>query len=440
MIYFFVFIISCACLFFSNIYWPQYPVAWMFLIAGIMIMASQVRCQLYNLPEKRYSLLLALLFILIATIIPYPHNVGFILASAGMLLVVFFHNKRLLVNFSISLLVTGLILIVWSVINPLYYIYSSRFHELESINLLIGYLLNLFNLSYSVDGSNLYIHSFLEVHWINTSLEKTGIYFSLIFYIASLVIILFFGQKKVKTSLKVLLVLVIYIVVRYLLIILLFLHFGKADIFWNRWVEIISFIPLVFILVKFIPFSRVNFNSSINFRKFSLNRSYFYPATLIILIVFLFCVVFLFPDPGKVKEGRVLLDEMHSDWEWTEEKFDTVWYGKKSCYNYYCLADYISHYYQFERNFDLITPAVLRKYDILIIKTPTSSFENSEIRAIEEFVDAGGGLMLIGDHTNVFGTSTYINHIAGQFGLHLNYDATYDFKTGDLSVYSPPGF
>ena len=45
---------------------------------------------------------------------------------------------------------------------------------------------------------------------------------------------------------------------------------------------------------------------------------------------------------------------------------------------------------------------------------------------------------MIGDHTNVFGTSTYINPLAKQFGLRFNYDATYDLKTGHLSIYKPP--
>ncbi len=46
--------------------------------------------------------------------------------------------------------------------------------------------------------------------------------------------------------------------------------------------------------------------------------------------------------------------------------------------------------------------------------------------------------MLIGDHTNVFGTSKYLNAIAHRFGLHYNYDATYDLPTGGLSLYEKP--
>jgi len=34
-----------------------------------------------------------------------------------------------------------------------------------------------------------------------------------------------------------------------------------------------------------------------------------------------------FRDPGIAKQGRVLIDEYYSNWEWTDRKLDTAWYG-----------------------------------------------------------------------------------------------------------------
>ena len=148
----------------------------------------------------------------------------------------------------------------------------------------------------------------------------------------------------------------------------------------------------------------------------------------------------LFQDPGLKKQGRILLDEKHSNWEWTTQKFDTTWYGEKSSYNYYCLYNLISQYYHVERNFAAITPVILDNYDILIIKTPTSPFSQDEIQAITAFVERGGSLFLIGDHTNVFGTSSCLNPIAQQFGCRYRYDATYDLSSGKLTYYEPMKF
>ena len=52
-----------------------------------------------------------------------------------------------------------------------------------------------------------------------------------------------------------------------------------------------------------------------------------------------------------------------------------------------------------------------------MVKVPTSRYAPDEIMAIERFVESGGGLMLVGEHTSVFNTGVYINDIARIFGL-----------------------
>jgi hypothetical protein len=146
----------------------------------------------------------------------------------------------------------------------------------------------------------------------------------------------------------------------------------------------------------------------------------------------------VWPDPAREKAGRVLLDEYNSNWEWTTEAMDTEWYGQKSGYNYYSLGQWLSYYYEVDTNFAPRTPELLQDYDVLIIKTPTAPFTPQEIDAIEAWVRAGGGLFLIGDHTNVFGTSSHLNPLARRFGLRFRYDSTYDLPTLRVSLYEPP--
>ena len=55
-------------------------------------------------------------------------------------------------------------------------------------------------------------------------------------------------------------------------------------------------------------------------------------------------------DPvGPRKEGRIVIDEYSPDpekvWERTDKPFDTEWYGNKSGYTYYCIYDYLRHFY-----------------------------------------------------------------------------------------------
>jgi len=141
---------------------------------------------------------------------------------------------------------------------------------------------------------------------------------------------------------------------------------------------------------------------------------------------------------GERKAGRMLIDEFHSDWEWTEMPFDTVWYGQQSTYNFYCLAEYWNKFYKMDRGHDTLTPALLSKYDILVLKVPTSPYSAQEVEAVYNFVHDGGGLVLIGEHTNVFGYATFLNPIATRFGIRYLADIVYELKTGDLNLHRKP--
>jgi hypothetical protein len=148
---------------------------------------------------------------------------------------------------------------------------------------------------------------------------------------------------------------------------------------------------------------------------------------------------FAFQDPGGERQTtRVMIDERHSDWEWTEQAFDKHDYSRMSGYNFFCFAEHIADHWPTERNHEPLTPDVLTRCDVLILKTPTTPYDDVEVEAIEAFVRGGGGLVLIGDHTNVFGTASALNAVAGRFGLRFVYDATYDLRHGGLSLYEKP--
>jgi hypothetical protein len=82
---------------------------------------------------------------------------------------------------------------------------------------------------------------------------------------------------------------------------------------------------------------------------------------------------------------------------------------------------------------------MLDSCDVLILKIPTEAFSVAEIQAITEFVRGGGGLFLIGDHTNVFGSSTYLNPLARHFGFRFRYDCLFDVEDVFTQVYRRPG-
>lgn len=128
--------------------------------------------------------------------------------------------------------------------------------------------------------------------------------------------------------------------------------------------------------------------------------------------------------PGKPLQGRVVVVERHSTWEPTDQRYDTEHFGHDPSYSYSLLFQYCQQYFEMSRltQEERITPARLANCDVLIVKIPTERWERQEIEAVVEFVRRGGGLLLIGDHTNVFNSSTYLNDICRQFGFMFAHD------------------
>ena len=68
----------------------------------------------------------------------------------------------------------------------------------------------------------------------------------------------------------------------------------------------------------------------------------------------------------------------------------------------------------------------LSKYNELWIITPTTPFTAKEITSLKEWVKKGGNLILVSDHTDLYGHARCVNQLANVFGCHINYSATFD--------------
>lgn len=144
-------------------------------------------------------------------------------------------------------------------------------------------------------------------------------------------------------------------------------------------------------------------------------------------------------DPvGQRKGGRIAMDEFHSTWEPSGRAFDTEWYGHLSGYNYWCIYDHTSRFYTLSRIQEPLTDAVLNRLDVLVLKVPTEMYRPEEVSAVGRFVERGGGLLLIGEHTDVFGVGYGLNQIARQFGFEYRYDCVFGVDSFFDQYYTPP--
>jgi hypothetical protein len=213
-----------------------------------------------------------------------------------------------------------------------------------------------------------------------------------------------------------------------------------VEVFWMPWITALTLLPLIPILARFMPWSSAAADWVPNTQAWDFPK---HRATMLLAgSVACFCAAIgvNYWDPGARKEGRVLLDEAHSQWERTDNPYTTDWYGHESGYNYYCMAEYLKHFYDLDVNMDgTLTAERLAKYDVLILKTPTDKYTEEELAAMEEFVHNGGGLFALGEHTNVFGSSVALNPITRKFGIAFQYDSVFDITRKWEQVSIPGG-
>ena len=152
-------------------------------------------------------------------------------------------------------------------------------------------------------------------------------------------------------------------------------------------------------------------------------------ASLIGLGVALATIAIYWSPVGARREGRVMVVERHSEWEPTTRAYDTTWFGEPSGYNYAAIYDYLGQYYQMSRLLenDKIDDRTLAQCDVLVIKTPTARYAQPEVDAVLRFVQQGGGLLLVGDHTNFERSSTILNDIARRMGFVFRDDLLFGF-------------
>ncbi|ASJ07109.1 Gldg family protein [Thermococcus pacificus] len=87
-------------------------------------------------------------------------------------------------------------------------------------------------------------------------------------------------------------------------------------------------------------------------------------------------------------------------------------------------------------NTETITYEKLQEYDVLIITNPTDDISDEEAQAIQEFVENGGGLFILGDWYKYANTEN-LNAIVGKYGIKFNADELMDDEQNSGRPYYP---
>jgi hypothetical protein len=389
-------------------------------------------------------------------IIPYPYNVGLIIITLALIIYLLKPDLKAL---WLGMLFGGAILSIQAFFLSIYYILAPSFHSLASLSPVISFILRIIGIDGTPKDGFIFIYGLEKTFPFTVTAESLGIYPWLLIF-AGAVFLTFMSSRGFADALKqiskIFLLSIFYLILRYIFLVGVFFATdipqyasARLDIFIESNWLLISFLPLIIILYGRYQINdlRMDFNLNIDKRTSAC-------FALIFLSSFLILAACLFQDPGIEKDGRVLVDEIHSIWEFSTLKLDEKWYGESSTYNAYSLVEWLKDSYHVNRivgssyenwsvsgatkvvpdlKSDKITYDILKNYDIFVIKTPTR-YKPEEIDAVVRFVQEGGGLLLIGDHTNFGGSGTSLNQVAQRFGIEFGFDAV-NTQEGRLYYY-----
>jgi len=218
-------------------------------------------------------------------------------------------------------------------------------------------------------------------------------------------------------------------------------------------------------------------------------------TALVALGVAVFAVGAYWDPVGERKDGRVMVVERHSAWEPTIRTYNTKEYGEPSGYNYRVMYDLLAQFYDMSRvimpedladdtdpeikqdlednhKFCQLDDETLEECDVLIIKIPSipeageeegrkqsrraaeqkkatdekakkvalsPRYSPKEVEAVQRFVKRGGGLLLVGDHTNFANSSTVMNDVVRPMGFTFRNDLLFGFgPSADEEHYEKP--
>ncbi len=258
-----------------------------------------------------------------------------------------------------------------------------------------------------------------------------------------------------RSLLTFMILVVVWLPLRSGLLVALFLHdvlrtdyaanLDAMRLFWNPWLHLLLLAGPVAVCWRFWPSHAVAIapaTAAPDVRTSNSARRLLMAGCLCSLGVASITFGALWDPIGVRQQGRVLVEEYHPDpeeiWEPTFKPYDTTWYGQKAGYNYACIYDYCSRFYDMSRQTSPLSSDALQDSDVLIVKVPTRRFAATEVEAIEGFVRRGGGLLLIGEHTNVYRTSDYLNPIAARFGFRFRNDCLFGIDMVFEQLYRTP--
>ena len=439
-------------------------VAWALLVGvGVVLMGG--------LPERRIrwpvALVSAALLAPVAVLAPWPQKAAVLLLGAGLLLHGLSIPRRWPTRLATAMLAAGAVLLVQAVAMAAYESFTARRPDLpDALTRLLAWLGGLAGFDLSVEGSNLALFSMRRVHRLGATWALLADPVTVCFLVGGVVLIALErwaasangqrgGWRRLAPMGRFAAAVALWLPLRALILTALYMHralrtgyddpLDLMNQFWSPWVHLVLLAGPVLLAWRFVRPSGKR-DDAPPVRPAGPKWQPAAAAVVALLAVAALTAGIAWDPVGERKGGRILVDERRSQLPWpgktfdstrTDRPFDRDWYGHASSYNYACLYDYCSRFYTMSRLDGTIGDDALRDCDVLFLKVPSGPYSPTEIAAIRRFVNRGGGVLLLGEHTNFGGSGVHLNQIAQTFGFRFRYDCAFGMDSVFRQRYTP---
>ena len=437
-------------------YYNAFPAAWAVLVAvGTLLLWGTWRA-----PGRRVDAAVAVVLLLPALwIMPWPYRAAPLLIGVGLLIQLVPLGRRVGLGLGGGAVGSGVIFTAQALVMWGYEYLTARSHELpRAFAHVVAGVARLLGIDASADGGEIALRSMRQTHLLAPTWESFLDPVRACFVAGGLVLIALAvwrmrsagrrGRAFGVLLLKLAACVAVWLPVRAGLLLGAYMHrvlrtdydapLDLMNQFWSAWVHLALVLVLALLAWRFVRGASNQKAAGGARSEMRLPGGALARVALVLGGVFLVTAGLLWDPVGERASGRVLVDEYHSKWERTDKPFDTEWYGHLAGYNYYCIYEYCARYFDMARVDQPLDDKVLRGADVLMLKVPTTRYTPSEVSAVRRFVERGGGLLLIGEHTDVFGTGTFLNDVARNFGFTFRYDCVFDIDGGFDQAYAPP--
>jgi hypothetical protein len=470
-------LVSASWLFGLDYFFKAELGVWITLVAlgTILICVSQSRLDASPAEtptqNRLWSAVLALVFVPAAIVMPWPYRIAPVLMIAGALLEMFPLPRRWPRVAATGMTLSSIVLFAQALTLAVYKYATARSHELPwPLPQSLAGFVQLLGVNATVDGSDLVLSTMRENHHLGATWDFFFDPVTICFVMGGIVALVcssgfslseepsksrtgsqqtkarttnVIGSARLKAIGLLLLATALWLPLRAVLHAGCFLHralrteydapLNLLNQFWSPWPQLLLLLPLALLVAWWmrhvsVPSFLFHYPDVLTRRTIVLG---FATAAVLTLAV-------LWDPIGERKAGRIAIDEFHSKWEPTDRPMDTEWYGHLSGYNYACLYDFCSRYYEMSRLTNSLTDAALANVDVLILKVPTERFQTAEIDVVIRYLERGGSALLIGEHTDVFNTSFHLNPIARRLGFEFRHDCLFGMESFFDQFYQPP--